>query len=49
VDDFFSKPYEPTSAEAAVSEEVKAAGSESAETVPRPAGRLSALLGGRKK
>ncbi len=49
VDDFFSKPYEPGSTDAAVGEEVKAAGSEPADTARRPAGRVSALLGGRKK
>jgi hypothetical protein len=49
VDDFFSKPYEPSSTDAAVSDEVKAAGSEPAESARRPAGRVSALLGGKKK
>jgi superfamily II DNA/RNA helicase len=48
-DDFFSKPYEPSATDAAVSEEVKASGAEPAETARRPAGRMSALLGGRKK
>jgi superfamily II DNA/RNA helicase len=49
VDDFFSKPYEPSATDAAVSEDVKAAGSEPAEAERRPAGRVSALLGGKKK
>ncbi|MGE5199314.1 MAG: helicase-related protein, partial [Rhodospirillaceae bacterium] len=49
VDDFFSKPYEPAPADAAVSDDAKAAASEPVETARRPAGRVSALLGGRKK
>ena len=48
-DDFFSKPYEPSATDAAVGEDVKATGSEPAETERRPAGRVSALLGGKKK
>src|SRR5512137_1301463 len=49
VDDFFSKPHESGATDAAVSEDAKAAGSEPAEAERRPAGRVSALLGGRKK
>jgi superfamily II DNA/RNA helicase len=48
-DDFFSKPYEPSATDAAVGEDVKATGSETAETTRRTAGRVSALLGGKKK
>jgi superfamily II DNA/RNA helicase len=48
-DDFFSKPYEPAAVQATGAEEAKIGGSESAESVRRPAGRVSALLGGRKK
>jgi superfamily II DNA/RNA helicase len=48
-DDFFSKPYEPSAADAAAGDEAKATGAESAETGRRPPGRVSALLGGRKK
>ncbi len=49
VDDFFSKPYEPSATDTAGTEEVKTAGAEPADTAQRPAGRVSALLGGRKK
>jgi hypothetical protein len=49
VDDLFSKPYQPSSTDAAAGEEVKAADSEPADATRRPAGRVSALLGGRKK
>jgi hypothetical protein len=49
VDDFFSKPYESSATDAAVSEDVKAAGTEPVGTERRPAGRVSALLGGKKK
>ena len=47
VDDFFSKPYEPAGEETTAPE----ADTPSTGTVPdrRPAGRVSALLGGRKK
>ncbi len=49
VDDFFSKPYQPGSTDAATGEEAKAAESEPVDAARRPAGRVSALLGGRKK
>jgi hypothetical protein len=50
VDDFFSKPYQPSSTDAAAGEEAKAAESEpDADAARRPAGRVSALLGGKKK
>lgn len=49
VDDFFSKPYQPSSADAAAAEAAKATESEPADASRRPAGRVSALLGGRKK
>ena len=48
-DDFFSKPYEPSAAEVPVLEDAKIAVSEPVDTARRPAGRVSALLGGRKK
>jgi len=48
-DDFFSKPYEASTADAAVPAQAEDAASQSVEATRRPAGRLSALLGGRKK
>jgi len=49
VDDFFSKPYQPSTTDASAGEEVKAADSEPVDAASRPTGRVSALLGGRKK
>ncbi len=49
VDDFFSKPYEPSATDAAVPEDAKGAATEPVDAERRPAGRVSALLGGRKK
>jgi superfamily II DNA/RNA helicase len=48
-EDFFSKPYEPSAAEPAVPEQAKEAGPQPDEATRRPAGRVSALLGGGKK
>ena len=48
VDDFFTKPYEPTADNAEPSEQAKTQAPEPAASPRRPAGRVSALLGGKK-